>query len=66
MGILNSGQNQAKVRLLVLGCSIPAQDHAQRQCCGSNNIDLDPDPEFWPNLDPDRRPDPDPELCYQF
>ena len=27
-----------------------------------NTLNLDPDPGFWPNLDPD----PDPELCYQF
>ena len=25
-----------------------------------NTLNLDPDPEFWPNLDPD------PGLCYQF
>ena len=25
-----------------------------------NALTLDPDPEFWPNLDPD------PGLCYQF
>ena len=24
------------------------------------------DPEFWPNLDPDLGPDPEPGLCYQF
>ena len=27
-----------------------------------NTLNLDPDPEFWPNLDPDQ----DPELCYQL
>ena len=27
-----------------------------------NTLNLDPDPGFWPNLDPD----PDPELYYQF
>ena len=23
------------------------------QCCGSKTLNLDPGPEFWPNLDPD-------------
>ena len=32
----------------------------KKQCCGFKNINWDPDPEFWPVLDPD------PELCYQF
>ena len=27
--------------------------HIRKQCCGSKYIDLDPDPGFWPNLDPD-------------
>ena len=25
-----------------------------------NTLNLDPDPGFWPNLDPDLGPDPDP------
>ena len=25
-------------------------------------LNLDPDPQFWPNLDPDSGPDPDPGL----
>ena len=29
-----------------------------------NTLDLDPDPGFWPNFDPD--PCPDPGLHYQF
>ena len=31
-------------------------------------LKLDPDPGFWPNLDPDPGPnlDPDPGLYYQF
>ena len=41
------------------------------QCFGSkNNIELDPDPGFWPNMDPypvpDPDPDPDPGFCFQF
>ena len=33
-----------------------------------NTLNLDPDPGFWPNLDPDPGPnlDPDPGLYYQF
>ena len=31
-----------------------------------NTLYLDMDPEFWPNLDPDLGPDPEPGLCYQF
>ena len=30
------------------------------------NLDLDPDPGFWPNLDPDPGPDPDPGLYYKI
>ena len=29
-----------------------------------NTLNFDPDPEFWPNLNPD--PYPDLGLCYQF
>ena len=29
-----------------------------------NELNLDPDPEYWPNLDPN--PVPDPGLIYQF
>ena len=35
----------------------------KNQCCGSKNtgtLNLDPDPELWPNLDPD------PHLCLYF
>ena len=32
----------------------------------TGTLNLDPDPGFWPNLDPDPGPDPDPELCCQF
>ena len=37
---------------------------ANDQCCGSipNTLNLDPDPECWPNMDAD----PDPGLCLQF
>ena len=31
-----------------------------------NTLNLDPDPEFWPNLYPDPSPDPDPGLWYKF
>ena len=33
-----------------------------------NALNLDPDPGFWPNLDPvpDPGTDPDPGLCYKF
>ena len=31
-----------------------------------NTLNLDPDPGFWPNLDPDSDPAPDPGLCFQF
>ena len=31
-----------------------------------NTLNLDPDPEFWPNLYPDLSPDPDPGLWYKF
>ena len=29
-----------------------------------NTLNLDPDPEFWPNLDPDPGPGPDPDPGY--
>ena len=31
-----------------------------------NTLNLDPDPGFWPNLDPDPDPGPDPAYYYQF
>ena len=33
-----------------------------------NTLNLDTDPGFWPNIDPDADPGPDPDqgLCYQF
>ena len=31
-----------------------------------NTFNLDPNPEFWPNLEPDPDPDPDPGSWYQF
>ena len=31
-----------------------------------NTIYFDPDPGFWPNLDPHPGPDPNPGLYYQF
>ena len=39
------------------------------QCCElvdpiPNTLNLDPDPEFWPNLDPDPGPGPDPDPGY--
>ena len=33
---------------------------ASYQCFDPHKMNLDPDPEFWPNLDPD------PGLCYLF
>ena len=32
--------------------------HRTYQCCGSKYIEFgsDPDPKFWPNLDPDSNP----------
>ena len=35
---------------------------------GPNTFNLDPDPRFWPNLDPDPDPGPDqdPGLYYQL
>ena len=31
-----------------------------------NTLNLDPDPELWPNLDPNPDKGPDPGLCYKF
>ena len=39
---------------------MPVEKNWVESVVDPNTLNLDPDPGFWPNLDPD------PELCYQF